>query len=875
VKPLPEPLRGDVRALGVLLGDVLKTQGGTALFERVEQVRSLAKRARAGDSLAAETLSHTLSELPIGEGLPIARAFSLFLTLTNLAERQYLLDATAGTTTGPMGLCDDTFGELLKNGVPASRLHDVVSQLDIELVLTAHPTQVARRTLLQKFSRISAILESHRHETQGVLGDTAMQALQREITSIWDTDEVVRERPTPVDEARGGLIMLEQTAWTALPLWMRRVDRALRQHTGRGLPLEAAPIRFGSWMGGDRDGNPNVTPAVTVEACRLGRWMAANLFANALEDLREELSSQSCNAELRERTNNAREPYRALLTEVKQRLINTKARMTALLSGQQPEERPWYPDATELRDALLLCHRSLCEVGQEIVADGILLDTIRRLNCFGVTMVRVDIRQESDKHTEALDAITTHLGLGSYTEWNETERREFLLRELASKRPLIPDDFPCDDPVRDVLDTFRTIKDVGPEAFGPYVISMARQPSDVLAVELLQKAVGNRRPQHVVPLFETIDDLNAAPEVMRVLLDIDWYRNRIGGRQQIMIGYSDSAKDGGRLAANWGLYKAQEQLVSVFRERGVHLTLFHGRGGTVARGGGPTHLAIQSQPPGSIDGTLRVTEQGEMIQAKFGSVSMAVRTLEEYTAATVGATLGPAPEPKAEWRSCLEEMATTSCEHYRSVVRGERRFVDYFRQATPEVELGRLNIGSRPARRKKGGGVETLRAIPWIFSWTQNRLCLPSWLGVGTALATAADAGKLELLREMYREWPFFRSTIDLIEMVCSKADAAASEHYDANLVDEELRALGKDLRGQLAMTESSLLRVTQQQQLMASHPEGRISLEARRPYMDPIHLLQAEFLKRLRSTDPEPPQLWEAFVVTVNGISAGMRNTG
>ncbi|MEN9577149.1 MAG: hypothetical protein RJA70_158 [Pseudomonadota bacterium] len=890
---LPEPLRSDVRGLGALLGEILKSQAGGALYERVEQVRSLAKRSRRGDATASQVLSKTLADLPVGEALPVARAFSLFLTLVNLAETNYRLHAAneSDASGSPIGNCMDAFGSLIASGVTPSQLHDAVAQLQIELVLTAHPTQVMRRTMLQKFSAIAQVLEEREASTGkqgdlqsrvkkntemgGLPNDEMVEALQREVTAVWDSDEVIRDRPTPTDEARGGLVILEQVVWKALPTWLRRIDSALREHTGRGLPVEVAPVRFGSWMGGDRDGNPNVKPSTTVEVCRLGRWMAADLFLREVELLREELSSQSCNSELRERVAGAREPYREILAEARERLRNTRTRMEVLLDDAIPDNSPYYADAHEFRELLLLCYRSLCEVGQEIVARGRLLDTIRRLCCFGMTMVRVDLRQESTRHTDAIDAITRHLGLGSYASWDEAKRQEFLLAEVTNKRPLIPDDFPCSDEVKDVLDTFRMAKEVGTEALGVYIISMTKQPSDILAVELLQKAVGNRNPQHVVPLFETIDDLQAAGSVMRRLFEVPYYLGRINGRQQVMIGYSDSAKDGGRLAANWELYRAQEELVQICSDFDIHLTLFHGRGGTVARGGGPMHIAIQSQPPGSINGTLRVTEQGEMIQAKFGSSSMAVRTLEEYTAATIEATLVKRRDPKPEWRECLEELARVSCEHYRSVVRDNERFVEYFRLATPEIELGKLNIGSRPARRRQGGGIETLRAIPWIFAWTQNRLCLPSWLGVGAALQRSLDEGGGELMKEMYREWPFFGSTIDLIEMVCAKADLTASVHYDKNLVPPELRPIGEELRDRLQTTTSALLQVTGNDALMGGYPAGRISLDARNPYMDPINLLQVELLRRLRATDTPDHHLWEAFVVTVNGIAAGMRNTG
>ncbi len=886
----PQALREDIRNLGALLGEVLKTHAGNAIFDRVEDVRSLAKRARSGDAIAAERLSSTLASLPVGEALPVARAFSLFLTLVNIAESHHrqreVLAAQRGEETGTgwqSGLvhsCDQSFGALLEKGVTKDQLHDAVTRLEVELVLTAHPTQVVRRTMLQKYNALTELLARRDSaERHWAFSDLDLEeALTREITSIWDSDEVNREKPTPLDEARGGLVMLEQVAWFALPVWLRELDRTLRKHTGRGLPLDAAPIRFGSWMGGDRDGNPNVTPQITLQATWLGRWMAASLFGQEIDALRSELSSRSCNAELRARVGDVSEPYRELLREARDRLANTKARMEALLEGRSPSDEECYTRADELRDVLLLCYRSLCAVGQQSVAHGRLLDTIRRLSCFGLTMARLDIRQESSRHTDALSAITRHLDLGDYAEWPEEKRQEFLIAELANKRPLIPHDLPMTPEVQDVINTMRVAKEIGPEPLGAYVISMARQPSDVLAVELLQKAVGNQTPQRVAPLFETIDDLRAAGDVMRRLFRIPWYLQHIQGKQEIMVGYSDSAKDGGRLAANWELYKAQEEVVAACQEFGVHPTLFHGRGGTVARGGGPTHLAIQSQPAGSIIGTLRVTEQGEMIQAKFGTPRVAMTTLETYVSATIDATLDPPRKPEASWRELADTLAITSCESYRAVVRKEPRFVEYFRKATPEVELGSLNIGSWPARRRAGGGIETLRAIPWIFAWTQNRLCLPSWLGTGAAVAHAIEQGHEQELRTMYANWPFFRSTIDLIEMVLGKADPAPSQGYDKSLVPAELHSLGDELRARLRNTEAAVLKASGHERLLENNPEIRVGLELRNRYMDPINVLQVELLRRIRSQQGDGPpdaMLWEAFVVTVNGIAAGMRNTG
>lgn len=878
---LPEALRDDVRTLGSLLGDVLREQAGHTLYERVEQVRALSKRARAGDEKAAESLSNVLAELPVGEALPVARAFSLFLMLTNIAETHHRLRPGAPLTTkaraaahegpGP-GDCSSTFGELLKGGVAPEQLHATVTQLRIELVLTAHPTQVLRRSLLQRYNDIAAILERRDAGVEPAFEE----ALRRQITIIWDTDEVIRKKPSPAEEAKGGLTVLEQVVWHALPVWLRRVDQALREHTSLGLPLEVAPVRFGSWMGGDRDGNPNVTAKRTLECHRLGRWMAADLFYKEVDVLRGELSMQSCNTELRARVGEAREPYRTVLREARDKLHATREHMQALLDVVTPGPAPFYQDEKELWELLMLCFRSLGDVGQEVVARGRLLDLIRRLRCFGLTMVRLDLRQDSDRHAEAMDEITRYLGLKPYLACSEPERQAFLLSELQSHRPLISEDIPLSDDAREVVDTFRVARKIGPDGLGAYIISMARQPSDVLAVELMQKAVGNPSPQRVVPLFETLDDLERAGSVMRQLFGMPWYRAHIQGQQEIMVGYSDSAKDGGRLTANWWLYKAQEEVLRICQEHGVHLTLFHGRGGSVARGGGPTHLAIQSQPPGSIDGSLRVTEQGEMIQAKFGDPRIAVRTLETYVAATVDATLAPPRAAEPAWRKQLEELSRVACDDYRLVVRGTPRFVEYFRHATPEQELGALNIGSRPARRKKGGGIESLRAIPWIFAWTQNRLCLPSWLGVGGGLHRAIADGHLKELQQMYAEWPFFRATIDLIEMMVAKCDPTAAARYDRRLVPTDLQGLGAQLRGELQTTIDRILEVTGHKQLLETYPEGRMSLEARNPYIDPINLLQIELLRRLRQAGDEPSQeVWEAFVMTVNGIAAGMRNTG
>lgn len=870
-----QALRDDVHLLGDLLGDTLRSQEGEELFQMVERVRALAKSGRAGNDADFDALAELLAARPTSDALPVARAFAHFLNLANIAEqhhrvrrrRDYLRDAEAAPQSGSF---DEVFARL-----PEERLFESVLALRIELVLTAHPTEVVRRTLLQKYRRIGELLARGDRDDLTIPERRANdEELRREITSAWETDEVRHERPAPLDEVKGGLFIFEQTIWDALPRYLRALDDALRARTGRALPIEAAPIRFGSWIGGDRDGNPNVTAAVTGDACLLARWVAADLYLREIDALRSELSMRSGSDELPR----VHEPYRALLKDVRDRLLLTRASIEEAL--EQPDGwRTWsscdaYVDRADLLEPLMRCHRSLHATGNGLIADGHLLDVIRRVHAFGLTLVRLDVRQDAARHTALLDAITRALDLGSYAGWSEEQRQEFLLRELTSRRPLIPDDLDLDADAREDLATFEAIAAIPRDSLGAYVITMARSPSDVLAVALLQKEARVGRASsgalRVVPLFETLADLRGAGATMAQLLSLDVYRAAIHGRQEVMIGYSDSSKDAGRFAAAWELFQAQEQIVAACAEAGVELTLFHGRGGSVGRGGGPTYLAIHSQPPGSVDGRLRVTVQGEMIQAEFGLVGIALRTLEVYTTATLDATLAPSPAPRDAWRAAMQRMAEASARGYRRVVYETPQFVDYFRAATPEVELGDINIGSRPARR--GGakkGVESLRAIPWQFAWTQNRLLLPSWLGVDDAL----HAGDEAMLQAMMEEWPFFRSTIELIEMVLAKAEAKIAAYYDRLLVPEELCAIGETLRARLDTTIELVKRVTGHARLLETNHALRRSIDVRNPYVDPINVVQAEILRRLRQAPDDA--LREAFVVTVNGIAAGMRNTG
>ena len=872
--PSDQPLRDDVRLLGDLLGETLRTQEGSALFDLVERTRSLSKRD-------FDEMARLLSACPPSEALPVARAFAHFLNLANIAEQHHRVRRRRqrqreGGAAQP-GSFEEVFSRLRASGVDDDRLHEAVETMCIELVLTAHPTEVVRRTLLQKNHRIAELLaERDRTDLTATEEQALLDDLRREITSAWKTDEVRHQRPTPLDEVKGSLFVFEQTLWNALPRSMRSLSEALRTHTGHDLSLTATPILLGSWIGGDRDGNPNVTAEVTGKACLLSRWMAADLYLREIEELRSELSMATGSEELQQIAGCAREPYRAFLRSLRDRLGATRSSIDEALTsadGWRTWPGRWSGPAlpligrAELLEPLLVCHRSLTSTGAGIVAGGRLLDVIRRVLSFGLTLVRLDIREDSAKHTALLDAATRDGKSGGFAEWNEAKRQEFLLGRLESNDPLIPRHASIDE----TLETFRAIATIHPESLGAYVITMASQPSDVLAVMLLQKESGVANPLRVVPLFETAADLRRAGQTMERLLSIEAVRARIGGQQEVMIGYSDSAKDAGRFAAAWELYQAQERIVAVCRASEIDLTLFHGRGGSVGRGGGPTYLAIGSQPAGSVDGRLRVTVQGEMIQAELGLPEIALRTLEVYATATLDATLAPPAGPHADWRELMTTMSAASASAYRKLVYETPHFLDYFRAATPEVELGAMNIGSRPARRGSKSGVESLRAIPWQFAWTQNRLLLPSWLGVEEALLAARD--RQATIDAMMRGWSFFRSTIELIEMVLAKAEPRVAAFYDQLLVPPELWELGEALRQRLARTSAEVQLVTGHERLLETNRVLRRSIDVRNPYVDPINLVQAGLLRRLRRHDD--PALRDAFVITVNGIAAGMRNTG
>jgi phosphoenolpyruvate carboxylase len=869
-------LRENVRLLGDCLGESMSNHLGEGFLEKVENIRLLSKDGRqSGDSAA---LIQALEALDDKEIVPVARAFNQFLNLSNIAEQYHRVHRRR--TNESLGVYHNPIGDLLtrlsKQNFTANQMIESLQSQSIELVLTAHPTEVVRRSLIRKYDNISSELEALDKDNILPLEETKhIRRLKEIITQAWHTDEIREDRPTPVDEAKWGFAVIEQSLWQAVPRFFRQLDEQFSEFSKEDrLPLDLAPIRFATWMGGDRDGNPNVTHKVTKEVTLLARWMAADLYIKDLNLLRSEFSMTQCNSALRARVGDSAQPYREVLRHLENKMLATKNWAKACLDGKPTSGEDIFLDIQELTDDLILCYQSLLDCGMKVIANGSLLDLIRCAATFGATLVRLDVRQDASRHIDALSAITRFYGLGDYAEWDEASRQAFLLTELNSKRPLLPMEWTPTEEVKEVLDTFSMISKGQQNSFGSYVISMASAPSDVLAVALMLKESGVSFPMRIVPLFETLADLDNAEPIIEQLFSLPWYKAYIDGRQEVMIGYSDSAKDAGQIAATWGQYRAQEALTRLCKKHGIHLTLFHGRGGTVGRGGGPAHVAILSQPPGSVNGAIRVTEQGEMIRFKFGIPDIAVRSLELYCSAVMEASLIPAEAPKEEWRAIMDEMAEVGMNQYRSIIRGHDDFVPYFRATTPEQELAKLPLGSRPARRRSDGGVESLRAIPWIFAWMQIRLMLPAWLGAESALQQGVDSGNLEKLREMHKKWPFFGAYLDMLDMVLAKAEPEIAEYYEKRLVGEELQGLGRLLRGKLKQVSELVKMLKKQERLIEDNKTIRQSIDVRNPYIDPLHYLQAELLYRSRK-DEENAEVNKALMITMAGIASGMQNTG
>ena len=874
-------LRGNVNLLGQLLGQTIKDAQGQAILDKVEEIRALSKSSRSGNENDRKTLIKVLHALSDEELLPVARSFNHFLNLANVAEQFHTVSRfndVGFCQLNPLTQTLKTLATKANNGqLNHNHLADTLSKLHINLVLTAHPTEVTRRTIINKHVELSDCLASlERTDNLAQEREAILNRIAQLISQAWHTDDIRRSRPTPVDEAKWGYAVIENSLWHAVPRFLREFSQHVKEHLSLELPTNYSPIEFTSWMGGDRDGNPYVTAQVTKEVLDHGRWMALDLYGRDLETLSTELSMSDASDELIALAGQEFEPYRCVIKTLKNQVLETVMHLGAKIKNQRSEAQDLITDINQIKHPIEVCYRSLLKCNMKVVADGLLLDVLHRINSFGLRLAKLDVRQDSSRHGDVFSELTRYLGLGDYNQWQEQDKQAFLLTELNSRRPLIPKRWQPSPEVQEVLDTFEVIAQQDEQTFGLYIISMARTASDILAVQLLLKESGCSFKLPVAPLFETLDDLNDGHNVITTLLDNDWYRGQINNTQNVMIGYSDSAKDAGMMAAGWAQYEAMDKLVQLADKRGIELVLFHGRGGTVGRGGAPAAQALHSQPPGSLKGGLRVTEQGEMIRFKFGLPDVALQSLNIYAGAVLQSNLLPPPEPKPQWREVMALISEESCEHYRNVVRHDENFVPYFRMATPELELSKLPLGSRPAKRNPTGGVESLRAIPWIFAWSQNRLMLPAWLGALTGLQAALEKYGVETLQEMSLQWPFFRSRLEMLEMVFSKADSWLSEHYDNALVEDMYKPLGVTLRKELAEAISLVQSLSPQKSLLADQPWIKESIALRNPYTDPLNVLQVELLRRARSSDNgSEGDIDNALMITMTGIAAGMRNTG
>ncbi len=873
-------LRHNINILGHFLGETISDAQGKEILELIENIRILSKKSRAGDDESRQQLLTILATISDEKIIPVAKAFSHFLNLTNIAEQYQTISRNHIDQESSNRSLESLFKRLKEQGVPQDKVLESIHKLLIELVLTAHPTEVTRRSLGQKYIEINRCLSLLEHDDLTEAETTKLKRrLMQLIALVWHTNEIRTQRPTPVDEAKAGMAVIENSLWQAVPDFCRIVNFHLEKYYNIQFPIDLTPIRFSSWMGGDRDGNPFVTAQTTRQVLLMNRCKAAELFLEDIKLLADELSVIECTSEFREKYGAHLEPYRFVIKELRTKLIKTVSYYNDLLENKVSiiDQNDLISRDEQLWEPLYDCYQSLLQCGMRIIANGALLDCLRRIRCFGLSLSRLDIRQESTKHSDAIAEITRYIGLGDYSQWTEDDKQAFLIRELSSRRPLLPQNWTPSKATQEILDTCKVISEQKEGIISCYIISMARTASDVLAVHLLLKECGLPYHLPVVPLFETLDDLEASETVMRQLFNIGWYRGVINNKQMVMIGYSDSAKDAGMMAASWAQYRAQEQLVNLCDELGIELTLFHGRGGTIGRGGAPAHAALLSQPPRSLKNGLRATEQGEMIRFKLGLPAIAVGSLELYASAILEANLlPPPPEPKSSWREVMDELAVISCKIYRGIVRENKDFVPYFRSATPEQELSKLPLGSRPAKRNPNGGVESLRAIPWIFAWMQNRLMLPAWLGAGASIRLVIEQKKGHIIEEMCKQWPFFSTRIGMLEMVFSKTDSWLSEYYDRHLVKPEFWVLGEELREQLKADIKTVLSLSHEDQLMSDLPWIADSIALRNIYTDPLNLLQVELLRRLR----EFPQhqnfdVEQALMITITGIAAGMRNTG
>jgi len=888
-----------VSLLGKILGIVVKEQEGTVLYNKIEQIRSLSKASRGtknkkkiklNETKKFRQLISTINKLKPKESLVIARSFSKFLNFSNLAESlnsvhkidEGNIQKIQGTNA--FAILEEAIDRLLKQKfVSKEKFYQVSKSLKVDLVLTAHPTEVKRRTLIQKYTNVNNILEKFNKSRIFKLKNIKIETLamernlHEEITSIWKTDELKRSKPKPTEEAQWGLAVIEDSLWNAVPKICSRFNEAVEVYTGKKLPIDFSPLVFGSWMGGDRDGNPNVTAKTTEEVVLLSRWEAANLYEKEFTKIIQKLSMHECSKELKKKVGDSQEPYRAYLRPIRNKLKATQQEIEIFLNQKKPlKESLLVQSVSEIINPLKVVYNSLCEVKCKAIADGSVLDLLRRAYSFGLNLARLDIRQESKRHLKLMKTICKNLGLGDFEKWPEDKKISFLSKEFKSKRPLISKDISFDKEDKETWATFKMISKLPRECLGAYIISMSSKASDILTVVVLQKEAGMKSCLRTVPLFETLSDLENAHHVMQEIYKISWYLKYFKNKQEVMIGYSDSSKDAGKLAASWAQYCTQEKLQELSNKYKVDLTLFHGRGGSVGRGGGPIYEALLSQPPGTVNGRTRVTEQGEIIQQKYATESLAEYTLGTYIGSVIEATLAPPIKPKKNWRELMNAMSIVSTNAYRKNF-FNKDFLRYYFNITPQRLLEQLSIGSRPAKRNKSKDVKNLRAIPWVFAWTQIRFLLPAWLGIYEALNFSIKNKNINILKDMLKKWPYFYAMMDMLDMVLAKTDQRIIKFYEECLGDNNLKNTGEKLRKQLS-TLIYLNRKIIPTYILEQRKEYRDSIRKRNTYAEVLNILQADIMKKLykkKLKTKDKKILIDSMLVTIAGIAAAMKNVG
>ena len=881
-------LRDDVRLLGTILGKVIKIQEGENFYKLVEKIRLLSKSNILGKNKKDpfKKISLEINKQSPEKIFKLTRAFGHFMNFVNLAESidaSRTLDEFENTKSNKINkniFIEEIFENLFKKkSISSNKIYNYAKNMHIGIVLTAHPTEVKRRTLIQKYHKLTEILEQRdllkNYPSKLKILD---KQLHDEISIIWNTDELKRTKPTPSEEARWGLAIIEDSLWETIPKVYRRLNGIFVKNMGKGLPKNFNPIEFGSWMGGDRDGNPNVTSVVTKEVILLSRWEAAKLYEKALTKLIRSYSMEKCSKKIRLSTGKTFEPYRVYLRPLRNKMRITHTHIEQHLNHNKPlDQKKLLSNREEILKPLRVVRESLEKNQSENIASGELLDLMRRAKCFGINLARLDIRQESSRHTQVISEVVKKKLKSNYDQWTEQRKIKFLISKITSKSKFFSDKIISNKENKEVWKTFKVLADEPPECLGAYVISMTSKASDILAVSLLQKEAGIKNKLRVVPLFETLDDLKNAKSTMDSLFSIKWYRKYIKNEQEVMIGYSDSSKDAGKLSAGWHQYKLQEELTQLGKKYKIEIIFFHGRGGSAGRGGGPIQATLKSQPPGSVNAKIRITDQGEVIQQKYGYEPLAKYNLCSYLGAVMEATLNPPPKPKESWRKLIEKMTLISTDSYRHNINDNSDFIRYFKTVTPHVSLGKLSIGSRPSKRKNVDNIQSLRAIPWVFAWTQIRLMLPAWLGTSDALSLSSIKKYKNMLIEMERHWPFFNSTMDILDMVISKVDPKVSKIYENNLADEKLKKLGDKLRKEFEIIKKLNKDITPNE-ILKARKQFRTSLIARGIYSEILNVLQATVMKKLLVKNIKPHNkklLDDAMMASIAGISAAMKNTG